>query len=61
MEVKVKTKYEVHIYLMLALPCMHDNLLKKALLSLCTASKVVPISKDRRKKIQVKHDLRKLY
>ena len=24
-EVKIKTKYEVHIYVMLALQCMHDN------------------------------------
>ena len=29
MEVKVKTKYEVHIYVMLALQCMYDNFLKR--------------------------------
>ena len=29
MEVNVNTKSEVHIYVMLALQCMHDNLLKR--------------------------------
>ena len=29
MDVKVKAKYEVHIYVMLALQCMYDNLLKR--------------------------------
>ena len=46
MEVKVKTKYEVHIYIMWALQCVRDNLLKKAYHLLGAARKVVPISED---------------
>ena len=43
---------------MLVVQCMHDNLLKRH--SFCWAlHNVIPISEDRRKKIQVKHDLGK--
>ena len=45
MEVNVKAKYEVHIYMMLSLPYIHDHLLKGH--SVCW---VVPISADRRRK-----------
>ena len=42
MEVKVKTKYEIHICVWLTLQYMHDNLLKNAYLLLGAARKLAP-------------------
>ena len=45
-----KKEYDVHICVMLALQCMHDNLLKRVYVLLGVARKVVPISENRRRK-----------
>ena len=44
MEVNVKTKYEVHIYIMWALPYMHDNLLKNHTFYWALHTKWYPLS-----------------
>ena len=58
MEAKVKTKQEVHIYVMLALQCMHANLLKKHGFCWVLHAKWYP-SVRIDEKIQVKLDLGK--
>ena len=59
MEVNVK---EVNIYIMLALQCMHDNLLKMHGFCWALHAKRYPSVRIDGKKIQVKHDLgRRLY
>ena len=56
-----QTKEKVHIYLMLALQCMHDNLLKSHSFCWALHTKWYP-SVRIDKKIQVKYDLgRRLY
>ena len=58
-EVKVK-KYEVHIYVMLVVQCMHDHLLNRHGIFWALHAKWYP-SLGSTKKIQVKHNLGRLY